>query len=107
MADSVGVSAVYWVVAAVSQADRDLELFDKEAVFPAHRTCDPLQKGGHGIGDPAHGCGGKIRPAVECSGYTYSYLPVRKESPPWFMKVDAIRAILAARMAFSSFRIRS
>ena len=70
-ADFVEVSDVHWVVAAASQEDRDRELFGKAAVLPAHRTSDPIQKVGHGIGDPAHGCGDKSRPAGVYSDYTY------------------------------------
>lgn len=36
----------------------------------------------------------------------FSHLPVSRDSPPWFRKPEAILAILAARMAFSSFLTR-
>lgn len=36
-------------------------------------------------------------------GYTYFHLPVSKDRPPCPNNPDAIRAIFAARMAFSSF----
>ena len=45
--------------------------------------------------------------AVGCSGYTWFHLPVRSCKPPELRKEEANFAILAARMAFSSFAIRS
>lgn len=50
---------------------------------------------------------GEIRPVVECSGYTCCHLPDGKCMPDWFKRTDAMLAIFAARMAFSSLVIRS
>lgn len=52
---------------------------------------------------PASGCDGRSRLAGECSGYTYYHL-IRFKLPP--KAVAAKRAIFAARIAFSSLRIR-
>lgn len=47
------------------------------------------------------------RPAVEHNGYTCFHLPGLNLKPDEPRKDDAIFAILAARIAFSSFDIRS
>ena len=55
----------------------------------------------------AFGCGGRNRQIGGCTGYTWPYLPARSCRAPEFKNVEAIRAIFAARMAFSSLDIRS
>lgn len=50
---------------------------------------------------------GMSRPAVEHNGYTCFHLPGLNWRPDAPKKEDAIFAILAARMAFSSLEIRS
>lgn len=60
------------------------------------------ERGGH----PVSACGGNCHPAGEYSGYTWSHLPIRFCSAPEFSSVEAIPAIFAARIAFSSFATR-
>ena len=50
---------------------------------------------------------GKSHPAGGCSGYTWFHLPEKSEIPEEERAVVARPAIFAARMAFSSFVIRS
>jgi len=52
---------------------------------------------------PAPDAAGRNRPAVECTGYTWIHLPVKKERAPLLSAADAAFASFAARMAFSSF----
>ena len=49
---------------------------------------------------------GKSHPVGGYSGYTYFHLPEKSEIPEASSAVVATPAILAARMAFSSFEIR-
>lgn len=53
--------------------------------------------------DPAYGGGCMSRRIGEYSGYTSAHLPISMDRPPCPKNPEAIRAILAARMAFSSF----
>lgn len=55
---------------------------------------------------PAAGCAGNCHRAEEHNGYTSCYLPKPKSPPGCPKKEDAICAILAARIAFSSLLIR-
>lgn len=55
----------------------------------------------------AYGFGDKIRPVVGYNGYTQTHLPMLDRNPELPRKTDAILASFAARMAFSSFAIRS
>ena len=57
--------------------------------------------------DPVFDCGNNCRPAVEHNGYTLNHLPVRNGLRFRLREADANLAIFAARMAFSSFPIRS
>jgi len=59
-----------------------------------------------GEGGPGYCFGGSCRLMVGCSGYTLCHLPVRSCAPPEFKNADAMRAILAARMAFSNLSTR-
>ena len=76
---------------------------------PAEVAEDSFAQVGQGVACGVLGralcCGGKYRPAVEYSGYTWNHLPV----PDGFLcrKTDAIPAIFAARMARSSLLSRS
>lgn len=56
---------------------------------------------------PAYGFFGKIHPVAEYNDYTQTHLPMLERNPELPRIVDAILAILAARIAFSSFAIRS
>jgi hypothetical protein len=50
---------------------------------------------------------GKSHPVVEYSGYTWTYLPELCVAPLCAKAKEAILAILAARIAFSNFPMRS
>lgn len=52
---------------------------------------------------PAYAGGCRNRHSVAHSGYTSHHLPISMDRPPCPKNPEAIRAILAARMAFSSF----
>lgn len=56
---------------------------------------------------PASGFGDKNHPVAEYNGYTISHLPKLDRSPEFPRKTDAILASFAARIAFSSFVMRS
>lgn len=56
---------------------------------------------------PASGFGDKNHPVAEYNGYTISHLPKFDRSPEFPRKTDAILASFAARIAFSSFVMRS
>ena len=61
-----------------------------------------------GAGTGPVSCSGEsCRLAVEYTGYTWFHLPVRDCSAPLLRNAEAILAILAARMAFSSRWTRS
>ena len=59
------------------------------------------------VWDPACGCVGKNHPVLEHNGYTNYHLPGVNCRPALDSRVEANVASLAARMAFSSFEIRS
>lgn len=59
------------------------------------------------VAAPASGCGGKCRRAVEYIGYTLLHLPCLDKWELAPKKEDAMLAILAARIARSSFETRS
>ena len=50
---------------------------------------------------------GMNRPVVGYNGYTWYHLLPNRFKPPFRRNVDAMAAILAARMAFSNLMIRS
>ena len=50
---------------------------------------------------------GMNRPVVGYNGYTWYHLLPKRFRPPFRRNVDAMAAILAARMAFSNLMIRS
>ena len=56
---------------------------------------------------PGSGFADSCRPAGEYSGYTWFHLPDKNGMPPWPRSEEASLAIFAARIAFSSFPIRS
>lgn len=60
-----------------------------------------------GAGVPAYGFFGMNRPAVGYNDYTWDHLPGLNWRPDLPRKADAIFAIFAARIAFSSLEIRS
>ena len=78
-------------------------------IFLAVPACmEPVPEGvGPDGKDPESGCAGRCRQAGEYIGYTSDHLPDRKFPPPWPSAAAAILAIRAARMAFSSLRMRS
>ena len=55
----------------------------------------------------ASGYGGMCRPVGGCNDYTYASPTFQSFSAPEFIRAVAIRAILAALIAFSSLLIRS
>lgn len=57
--------------------------------------------------DREYGHGGMSRPVVEYIGYTHNHLPMLDKKPEFANREEAIDAILAARIAFSSLLIRS
>ena len=57
--------------------------------------------------DPASAVSDRSRQAEEYIGYTWYHLPVLNWRPDRPNSVDAMFAIFAARMAFSSLEIRS
>lgn len=79
---------------------------------PVHRVGPAADMGvlwvapGAGTG-PVSCSGESCRLAVEYTGYTWFHLPVRDCSAPLLRNAEAILAILAARMAFSSRWTRS
>lgn len=102
-ADVVGMAEVTGVV-EIAEAAEMTEVVQEESDW----TSPPDGVGAEEVqdlawADPAHTAADKYRQVGGCIGYTWLDLPVSSCRPPLPKKDDARRAILAARMAFSSF----
>ena len=73
-------------------------------VSPVEAEHDAVAAEDAGLGS---GGAGKSHPVVECSDYTWFHLPFGIMMPRPFKAEEAIFAILAARIAFSSLFSRS
>ena len=90
----------------------DIPVLAAEADTPAPEVADSAAPAAEQVfevvaADPGCNYGGMTRPAVGYNGYTYFHLPESNEMPEPDSAVDAMPAIFAARIARSSFVIRS
>ena len=70
------------------------------------RAAEPVVHGVFAGVQTVPDCGGNCRPAGGYSDYTWFHLPGKNREPAPPKAVEAMPAILAARIAFSSLTIR-